>query len=251
MSWYGKIIGGTLGAIFGPAGIVTGASLGHYFDKSGNKVPAGEQKDAVAMDPAERQHILFHNTFAMLSKVAAANGGVSQAEVDTIEKFMDKALCLNSDSRRRATRIFNAAKKDNESFAALSQAFGRAYQHDLQMRAMVFEMLLAVALSDGSLHPESDRLLLICLKDFCLNRQAYENIRRDCLPNLDSLYTVLNCDPSCSNEQLKKAYRQASKKFHPDRHASAHISPEMRQLAEVKFKEITEAYKTLCKYRKQ
>ncbi|NQZ56307.1 MAG: TerB family tellurite resistance protein [Lentisphaeraceae bacterium] len=251
MSWYGKIIGGTLGSIFGPAGIVTGASLGHYFDNSGpQKGPLGDKKDAIPMSREQRQQILFHNTFSMFAKLAKANGAVTQVEVDTIQKFMIQHLNLNQESRRQATRIFNASKKDDVPFASLSKEFGLAFQHDLQMRAMLFEMLLAVALSDGSLHPEEDRLLQIALNDLLLDRQAYESIRRDCLPNLDPLYKVLNCSPTCTNDELKKAYRQASKKFHPDSLAASQVSDEIRQLAEAQFKDITEAYKKLCKFRK-
>ena len=94
MSWYGKIIGGTLGALFGPAGIIAGTSCGHYFDSKREYAspshPPGK-REPVPMAREERSRILFHNTFAMLAKVSKADGAVCQENVDTIEKFMRKS----------------------------------------------------------------------------------------------------------------------------------------------------------------
>ena len=51
-------------------------------------------------------------------------------------------------------------------------------------------------------------------------------------------YSVLGVSKSASGDELKKAYRQIAKKYHPDRN---HGNPE----AEAKFKEATEAYEVL------
>lgn len=48
-------------------------------------------------------------------------------------------------------------------------------------------------------------------------------------------YKILGVDKNASNKEIKKAYRELSKKYHPD------VNPQ----GEIKFKEITEAYETL------
>ena len=48
-------------------------------------------------------------------------------------------------------------------------------------------------------------------------------------------YEVLGVDKSASDDDIKKAYRQAAKKYHPDLHPD---DPG----AEAKFKEVNEAY---------
>ncbi len=51
-------------------------------------------------------------------------------------------------------------------------------------------------------------------------------------------YEVLGVQKGCSEDELKKAYRQMAKKYHPDLH------PDDKE-AEAKFKEVNEAYEVL------
>jgi molecular chaperone DnaJ len=51
-------------------------------------------------------------------------------------------------------------------------------------------------------------------------------------------YEVLGVDKNASADDLKKAYRQMAKKYHPDLHPGD-------KTAEVQFKEVNEAYEVL------
>ena len=54
-------------------------------------------------------------------------------------------------------------------------------------------------------------------------------------------YEVLGVKPGASQEEIKKAYRELAKKYHPDNFANNPLS----DLAEERFKEINEAYEQL------
>lgn len=56
-------------------------------------------------------------------------------------------------------------------------------------------------------------------------------------------YKVLGVDPSASDEEIKKAYRDLARKYHPDRYTS---NPDMAELANEKMKEINTAYDEIC-----
>src|SRR5574344_2573326 len=58
-------------------------------------------------------------------------------------------------------------------------------------------------------------------------------------------YEVLGVSKTATDDELKKAYRQLAKKYHPD------ANPNNRAESEAKFKEINEAYETLSNPQKR
>lgn len=60
-------------------------------------------------------------------------------------------------------------------------------------------------------------------------------------------YQVLGVSPSASDEEIKKAYRGLSRKYHPD----ANINNPNRAQAEEKFKEVQQAYDQIMKEKQQ
>lgn len=54
-------------------------------------------------------------------------------------------------------------------------------------------------------------------------------------------YEVLGIDRNASRDEIKKAYRELAKKYHPDRYSDNPLN----DLAEEKFREVKEAYDTL------
>lgn len=58
-------------------------------------------------------------------------------------------------------------------------------------------------------------------------------------------YEILGISPNATDEEIKKAYHQLSKKYHPD----SYVNNPLSDLAEEKFKEIKEAYKQIQQQR--
>lgn len=54
-------------------------------------------------------------------------------------------------------------------------------------------------------------------------------------------YDVLGVSPNASDDEIKKAYRDLTRKYHPD----ANVNNPLADLAEEKFKEVQEAYDTI------
>ena len=60
-------------------------------------------------------------------------------------------------------------------------------------------------------------------------------------------YKVLGIDRTASDEEVKKAYRELAKKYHPDNY----VNTPLADLADEKMKEVNEAYETIQKMRKE
>ena len=58
-------------------------------------------------------------------------------------------------------------------------------------------------------------------------------------------YQVLGVSPSASDQEIKKAYRDLARKYHPD----SYVDNPLAELAQEKMKEINEAYDTIMKNR--
>ena len=56
-------------------------------------------------------------------------------------------------------------------------------------------------------------------------------------------HDVLGVTPGADQEEIKKAYRELVNKYHPDK--VAHLGDEFQKLAEIRFKEIQQAYQEL------
>ena len=59
-------------------------------------------------------------------------------------------------------------------------------------------------------------------------------------------YEVLGVKPSATDEEIKKAYRELARKYHPDNYQNSPVA----DLAQEKMKEINEAYEEVQKIRK-
>lgn len=60
-------------------------------------------------------------------------------------------------------------------------------------------------------------------------------------------YEVLGVSQNASDDEVKKAYRELTRKYHPD----ANVNNPLADLAEEKFKEVQEAYDLIMKQREQ
>ncbi|MHB8131523.1 MAG: DnaJ domain-containing protein [Mobilitalea sp.] len=58
-------------------------------------------------------------------------------------------------------------------------------------------------------------------------------------------YKILEVSQNATNEEIKKSYRELSRKYHPD----SYINNPLSNLAEEKFKEVQEAYEQIMKER--
>ncbi|MFN2340195.1 MAG: co-chaperone DjlA [Halanaerobium sp.] len=249
MAWMGKILGGTVGFSFGgPLGAVIGAAIGNHFDqKSSDASQFGQQQRGNLNQQEEKQTIFFTSIFSMLAKFAQADGTVSRAEVNTIDRFIKNELKLQGEARKLAIRVFDEAKKKNNSFEEYAQQFYDNFKNEQTLVLGMFDLLMKVAVADNDFHHKEEEYIKKAKKIFNLNDSQYENIRSQYVDtaDLEKYYRILECSPESDFKEVKRQYRQKAKDFHPDNVIGKGLPEEFVDFAEEEFKKINDAYEKI------
>jgi DnaJ like chaperone protein len=237
----GKVVGGTIGfALGGPLGAIFGATFGHAFDTGAELDTAGNRP---RLSPVEQHQLTFFvAVFSMLAKLAQTDGQVTREEIDSIESFMVKDLRLDPESRNAAANIFRTALNAPGTFADFTGQFYGQFQHQPQMLELMIDILLRVAVSDGSMTPGEETLILSAVQTFHFSSVRYEQLKSQYVQTTDKAYAVLGCSPTDSDDQVKRCYRQRVQEYHPDKIAAKGLPDEFNRFAHDKFREIQDAW---------
>jgi DnaJ like chaperone protein len=249
MSWFGKMVGGTIGfALAGPLGAIAGAAFGHAFDSTANSERRVEQAYLSTGEAA--QMTFFVATFSMLAKLVKTDGRIEKEEIDTIERFMVDDLNLTPESRQYARNIFQTALQSHETFEGLATQFYQQFRYQAQFLELIIDIMLRVAISDGAITDVEEKVILSAVRIFNFSDAKYRQIRSKYVNEVEKYYAVLGCRPNDSQETIKQQYRKLAQDYHPDKIVSKGLPEEFVKFANDKFREIQEAYDVVKKERR-
>jgi DnaJ like chaperone protein len=99
--------------------------------------------------------------------------------------------------------------------------------------------------TDKELHPDEESMINRIIGYLEIDSDDAFEIRGEFCGDNDKHYRILNTTRNSSNEDIKKAYRLLSKKYHPDK--VSHLGDEFATLASDKFQKINNAYEEIKK----
>lgn len=244
MGWMGKLVGGTIGfALGGPLGAILGAAFGHAFDTESD-LDASQNRQRLS-SVEQHQLTFFVGAFSMLAKLAQADGRVTQEEIESIEGFMEKDLRLDVQGRNAAVNIFRTALNAPGNFSDFARQFYSQFYNQPQLLELMIDILIRVAVSDGNMTRGEEILIESAVNTFNFSKQRYEQLKSQYVQTQDSVYAVLGCQPTDSDEDVKRCYRQRVQEYHPDKIAAKGLPEEFTRFAQDKFREIQDAWEKI------
>jgi DnaJ like chaperone protein len=243
MSWFGKIMGGGVGFMLGgPLGALIGATLGHALVDERVRVERGPMSGT-----EQRQAVFFTALFALLGKIAKADGRVCEKEINAVRVFMNDQLRLPQAAQQFAIGVFNEAKDNDTPFEEYARQLGQVFADNAPLRTMFYQLLFSIAMVDGVLHPAEVEMLRKTPGLLGLHPDIYDTVRRQFGHDLSHHYAVLGLESGADLAEVKKAYRKLAAEYHPDKVVSKGLPEDFTRFAEQKFKEINEAYAAISK----
>jgi DnaJ like chaperone protein len=244
----GKLIGFIFGfMLFGPFGGIVGALVGHFFyDAAG-----GGGMSFSNIDREELEKAFFENLFAMLAKLAKADGVVQQSEIDQINRIMVQDFQFDAAARKRAIDIFRRAKDSALKFEDYAENLAALFRGNRQMLHTFMVILFSVAAADGRITLDEERMLRKAIDIFGMASSTYDYLKSQFIrtESLEKYYAILECSPDDSVETIKKNYRRLAKEYHPDKIQGKGLPKEFQEYAKEKFQEIQNAYSEIAKAR--
>jgi DnaJ like chaperone protein len=230
-SSYAKWIGGGLGWAFGGP---IGGILGFVFGSMVGGMSSGKYEYGKTQGGDFNISLLI-----LTAAVMKVDGTVKRSELDFAKRFF--ATQFGSDKSAEYVRLLGEILKQNIDVPAVTQQI-RQYM-DYSSKLLLLQYLFGVALADGKYHPSEVDLIQSISGYLGVDRKEFDSIKAMFIKEADSAYKILEIDPSSSNEDVKKAYREMAKKYHPDK--VNHLGEEVKKAAEEKFTKLNAAYETV------
>ncbi len=242
MSWFGKIIGGTIGfALGGPLGAIAGAAFGHTFDAGNDELETRYQNNLLS-NGETAQLTFFVATFSMLAKLAKADGQITQEELKSINDFMENDLSLNYRSQNVAMNIFQTALDSPGTFFDFAAQFYTEFRLQPRLLEVMIDILLRVSAADGEMNNKEEELILAAVKIFNFSESRYKQLKAKYIKEVDRYYAILNSSRADTDHTIKQQYRKLVQEYHPDKILAKGLPEEFTKFANDKFIEIQEAY---------
>ncbi len=255
MAWWGTVLGGTLGFMFGgPLGAMLGAVLGGNFDRG-----LGQSGEFESGAQERVQAAFFSATFSVMGHIAKADGNVTPDEIASARNIMSQ-MQLNSDQLTAAKKLFEEGKKPGFPLDAIIAQFRQECHRRRNLIQMFLEIQIAMAMADGTLHPEEKKLIhhigqLLGFAPAQIDHlfrfaagAAHSQLHK--APSLDDAYAILGVKSTDSDAEIKKAYRRLMSQHHPDKLVAKGLPEEMVKVATEKTQEIHKAYDLIKSKRK-
>jgi DnaJ like chaperone protein len=181
---------------------------------------------------------------SLCALVIKADGQVSDTERHYVQQYF-----IRTYGPARANHIFKTFNSavDKKELNAQKICFELNTMVSYPMRLQLLHFLFSIANSDGGIHPKELERLTEIASYLKIKTLDFRSIKAMFVVSTTSSYEILEIRKSATDAEVKKAYRDMAKKYHPDRVNTEDEA--IKKGAEEKFKQVQQAYEAICKER--
>ena len=247
MGLKGTLIGAGLGWVLGgPIGAILGGMLGNQFDGSssmGLNQGAGQNRTGDMMA----------SLLVLFGYVTRADGQIMSSEVQYVKQFLVDNFGT-SYARDLMQMYKDIVKQEYPIDPVCKQVRKHVPYHD---RLELLHLLYGIASADGDLNQAELNAIAEIATGMGIQSQDQQSIRAMFMNGgsdrtrsrqsrrapQDNAYDILGVDRNAADKEVKDAYRELARKYHPDK--VSHLGDEFTAVAEEKFKAINDAYQQI------
>ena len=239
MSLNKKLFWGGLGWVLGgPIGGILGYAWASVSD-SGSMI--GYQKNI--KNPNTQPGDFIVSLMVLFAKVMKADNKLLRSELNYIKDFLNKEL--KSSDVQYFMILFKDILKQDYPLKDVCRQIQRSMDHP--SRIELIHILFGLAFADKHIDDKEIKVIHTIARYLNINSKDYESIKAMFIKDNTYAYKILEIDPSCNNDEVKKGYRKMANKYHPDK--VSHLGIDLQHIAEEKFKAVNNAYQTIKKER--
>ena len=252
-----KIIGALFGFLFlGFFGGLAGFFIGSAYDRIRMLGLGGVNP----LTRGHRQQVFLKTIFTLKGKLAKVDGHISEAEIEHTEAFM-RQLKMSAEQRQQAIEWFKEGSAPGYDTNAVIHEFKQTCGHTANLPEVLLVFLIVIALADGDFDAKEETLLSDIARQIGFSDSQFRQILDRTLnqthfapghtsqSSLDDAYKALGVSESCSDQELKRAYRKLMSQYHPDKLTGQGLPDDMLELGKLQAQEIQAAYELIKKHR--
>lgn len=234
---YGKWIGGGLGwAIGGPIGAILGYAVGSVFDGASTHMQGGNSNQTTTGG-------FIGTLLILIAAVMKADGKILKSELDHVKIYFNRTF--GEAKTKEAMILLREILEKDIPLQDVCNQVDRSL--DYSSKLQIIQFLLDISKADGHVHPNEMNIIEFIARNIGVVGNDYSSMNSMYDVNNNASYKILGVDSKATNDEVKKAYREMAKKYHPDK--VSHLGDDIRDAANEKFKKLNDAYEKVKKER--
>lgn len=215
------------------------------------------------------ENTVFGYAITLVAYVAKADGYISENEAEVIAILLSDMSNDDEDIRKLLKQIYEEAKnapvKNHADIARKILVLSRlefSQNESEEYNNIFIKWLVMLVYADNKKNLKQNLVVDEIANIMQINKlylqelhKKFESANNNQSSNssssssMDDNYKILKCKPTDTDDDIKKAYRELAKQYHPDTISGKGLAEDFILFATHKFKEINSAYEAIKKQR--